>query len=179
MSFSAGGLPQPLSAPATPMPASFRKSRRVKTTDSLMLARSRSVMADQAVHRRRPRGIVEVLAVAAHAPAHLERRILVDDLHLLDRTVALLTGEARLHVTFVVELHVVGQAIDLDPGDLLAALEVTRELLDLGPVRHRDLVAAHARAHRRQVGHRRLLRAVMTIETVHLELAGVERMTEM
>src|SRR5690349_17793324 len=104
ISFSAGGFAQPAVTPATPMPTSFRKSRRSNTTwSSFML-----VVAHQAVHRRREVGVVEVLAVAGHAPAHLERAVLVDAVHLLHLAVALLAREPRAHVTLVVELHVIG-----------------------------------------------------------------------
>src|SRR5215831_13606865 len=127
ISFSAGGLAQPTVTPATPTPTSFRKSRRAKTTWSSFM----SVMTDDAVHRRREVGVVEVLAVAAHAPAHLERAELVDAVHLLHGAVALLAGEAGAHVTLVVELHVVRQVVDLDPRDLLATIEVVGELRDL------------------------------------------------
>src|SRR5436190_23612554 len=116
------------------MPTSLRKSRRSNTTRSSLSLRSSfmSVVAHQAVHRRWECWVREVLPVAAHAPAHLERAELVDAVHVLHRAVALLAGEARAHVTLVVELHVVGQVVDLDPRDLLAAVGIAREFLDLG-----------------------------------------------
>src|SRR5262247_3316656 len=94
ISFSVGAAAQPAVTPATPMPTSFRKSRRSNTTRSSAM----SVVTDQAVHRRREVRVGEVLPVAAHAPAHLERAELVDVVHLLHRTVALLAREARAHV---------------------------------------------------------------------------------
>src|SRR5215831_4885882 len=130
ISFSAGGLAQPAVTPATPMPTSFRKSRRSNTTVSSFM----SVVTGDAVHRRRVVGVVEVLAVAADAPAHLERAVLVHVIHLLHRAVALLARESRAHVALVVELHVVRQVVDHDPRHLLAAVGVGGELLDLGLV---------------------------------------------
>src|SRR5690242_10355027 len=130
-SVSAGGFAQPAAAPATPMPTSFRKSRRLKTTGSDMAL---SVVTHQAVHRRRVIGVVEVLPVAGDAPAHLERAVLVDAVHRLHRAVALLALEAGLDVTLVVELHVVGQPVHLDPRDLLAAVGVAGQLHDLGAI---------------------------------------------
>src|SRR5262245_2295274 len=162
ISFSAGGLAQPTVAPATPTPTSFRKSRRSNTTRSSFM----SVVADQAVHGRREVRIVEILPVAAHAPAHLERAVLVDAVHLLHRAVALLTGEPRTHVALVVELHVVGQVVDLDPRDLLAALLVARELHDLGPVVGDEPVASHAGAHGGDVGPLGVRRAVVAVLAV-------------
>src|SRR5262249_41694996 len=140
---SVGGAVQPAVTPATPMPTSFRKSRRSNTTRSSLM----SVVTHQAVHRRREVRVVEVLAVAAHAPAHLERAVLVDAIHVLHRAVALLARQPRAHVALVVELHVVRQVMDLDPRDLLTAVVVARELHDLGLVGGHEAVAAHARAH--------------------------------
>src|SRR5262252_8888798 len=149
ISFSAGGLAQPAVTPATPMPTSFRKSRRSNTTLSSFRSSFMSVVAHQAVHRRRVVGVVEVLPVAAHAPAHLERAVLVDAIHLLHRAVALLAGESRAHVTLVVELHVVREVVHLDPRDLFAAVGIAGELHDLRLVGGDELVAADARAHGR------------------------------
>src|SRR5580765_8946365 len=176
-SFPAGGFAQPAAAPATPTPTSFRKSRREKTSESDMGARA-LVVADQAVHLRGIDWVVEVLAVTRDAPAHLERAVLVDDVHRLHGPVAILALEAGEHVALVVELHVVGQVVHLDPRDPLATLEVARQLDDVGLVRHRDLVAAHARAHRRDVRPRRLPRAVMAVAAGHVELARVELVAE-
>src|SRR5690349_9060104 len=172
ISLSAGGFAQPAAAPAAPMPTSLRKSRLVKTKSLIAFL----VVTHDAVHRRGMRGVVQVLAVAAHAPPHLERRILVDHGHLLHRAVAVLAREAGEHVALVVELHVVGKPIDLDPGNLLAAVEIGGELLDLGAIRDRDLVAPHAGADRRQVRDRGLLRAVVAVQAVHAQLAGVDLM---
>ena len=61
---------------------------------------------------------------------HLERRILVDDVHRLDRAVTGLALDLGLHVTLVVELHEIGEAVDLDPGDLFLAVPVPREFLN-------------------------------------------------
>src|SRR5712691_6419860 len=133
MSRSAGRSLQPVTAPAAPMPASLRKSRRENTTGSLIPA---SVVARQAV---RDGGVLALrrvlpLAVAGDAPAHLERRVLVDHRHLLDRAVTLLARDAGTHVALVVEFDVLGEHVDRDPGDGLAAVPVPGELLHLGPV---------------------------------------------
>src|SRR5262245_50979654 len=176
MSFSAGGDAHPEAAPATPMPTSFRKSRRLNVTESdtpWLL-----VVADHAIHAGRMLGVIEVLPVTAHAPTHLQRGILVNDRHLLHRPMAGLAGDSGFHVSLVVELHVVGQPIDLDPRHLLTLVVVASELLDLGLVHRRDLVATHAGPDRRDVRDRRLLRAGMTVETGHLQLTRVDLVTE-
>ena len=83
--------------------------------------------------------IVELLPMTAHAPTHLEGRVLIHRGHLLHRTVAALTFDPGPDVALVIELDVVREPVDLDPRHLLAALEVAAELLDLGLVRRRDL----------------------------------------
>src|SRR5258707_283471 len=81
MSLLAGVWAQPAAVPASPMPTSFRKSRRLKVKSSL-IGRS-SVVTRQTVHARREVRVVQILAMATDAPAHLERGVLVDDVHLL------------------------------------------------------------------------------------------------
>src|SRR5262245_58490520 len=132
MSLSVDGPEQPAAAPATPMPSSFRKSRRSKTTCSD--TRSPLMVTDHAVHAGREVRIVEVLAVTGDAPAHAQRRILVHDRHGLHRAVAVLAADPGLHVALVVELHVRRQRVHLDPRHLLAAVRVAGELDDLRPV---------------------------------------------
>src|SRR5262249_37492431 len=175
--FSVGGEAQPDAAPATPMPTSFRKSRRSKTIRALIA--SLLVVTDDAIHRGRVLRVVHVLPVAGDAPAHLERRILVHDLHGLDRPVTVLALDPGPDVPLVVELDVRRELVDLDPRHLLAALEVAGELDDLRPVGARQLVAAHAGADRRKVGDRRLVGAVVTVEAVHAEGVGMDLMAEM
>src|SRR6185436_18809582 len=160
ISFSGGAAQPAVAAPASPTPTSLRKSLLSKTTPSLI---GPLVVAHQAVHARRVRGVVEILAVAGHTPPHLERRVLVDHRHLLHRTVAGLARDAGLDVALVVVLHVGRQLVDLDPRNLLTAIEEAGQLLDLGTVAGGDLVAAHARAHRRQVRDRGLLGAVVAV----------------
>src|SRR5207249_7083976 len=86
--------------------------------DHAVIHGSASVVTCEAVHDDRVLAVRPVLALAmtADAPAHLERRILIDDRHRLDRPVALLAGEPRPDVALVVELDVLGQGVDRDPG---------------------------------------------------------------
>src|SRR5438046_3185943 len=150
ISFSAG-----CAHPATPMPprpTSLRKSLRLNVTESVM---GFLVMTRQAIHRRRVLGVVEPLAMTLEAPSHLERRVLIHHVHLLNRAMAGLALDAGANVALVIELHVVRQPVDLDPRRRLTAVVIGRELLDLGPVDGGDLVAAHARAGGGNVGDRR------------------------
>jgi hypothetical protein len=56
-------------------------------------------------------------AVAVHAPAHVQGRDLPDDVHLLDRPVALPARDAVRDVAMVPERHVVRDAMDPVPLD--------------------------------------------------------------
>src|SRR4029079_3593838 len=110
-----------------------------------MLA-SPSVVAARAVlarERRRPiadvRGDaceragrdVRLGAVAAEAPAHRQRRRLLDAVHLFDRAVAALAGDARDDVLAVIEVDEVRQVVDLRPDDRAALLDRLLQALDL------------------------------------------------
>src|SRR5690606_11407766 len=103
-------------------------------------AAAASVMAGQTVLRR------VVLAVTVHAPAHLE--LLrgqeprppdgvgghVDLVHLLDRPMTGLAGDAGGDVPVVPELHVLRRPVDLRPLDGALLLPVVLELLHAGQV---------------------------------------------
>src|SRR5205823_3099968 len=64
------------------------------------------------------------------------------------------------------------------PGHRLAALPVLGQLLDLGALGDRHLVAAHARAQRGDVRDRRLVGGGVAVEAIHAQLAGVDVVRE-
>lgn len=74
------------------------------------------------------------LFVAVQTPAHAQRSLLPYFAHGLDRTVALLTLEARLDVTHVRKVYVVRKVIDADPGYGPLLLPIGRQLLHPRPV---------------------------------------------
>src|SRR5579872_7348113 len=178
-------------------PRTLRKSRRL--TPGFLVSWLMSVMAIRAVvarvlafrgreaHRRSIRVRRELLRrvargldafleavpveVTAHAPAHVERRVLVDAIHLLYLPVTRLAGDAGVDVTHVREVHVLGQLVNADPRDGFGVRSHARtdsrlisklvELLDLGAgaggseigggsLRADEVVAPDACAHRRQ-----------------------------
>src|SRR3569833_2452265 len=133
MSFPTFSEVHPTSVVAEPLsPTLLTMSRRLTPADPvsvLMVFRfeeRRSVMADGAVvarladgeclggtdHRVGGAGGARSLdrAVAVHmavdAPAHVQRRLLIDALHVLDLAVTRLARDARVDVAHVRELHV-------------------------------------------------------------------------
>ena len=87
--------------------------------------------------------------------------------------------DARLHVAVVLELHVLGKAMDLHPLDRLLLVPVLLERLDAFEVADRELrVAAHAQLDRRDARGPGLVRAGVAVQAVDLVLAGVVRVAE-
>src|SRR5687768_13459111 len=172
-------MPQPTAAVVAPaVPMIFRKSRRltregsvedpVEEPVSVLMRRASggapgapsgvnggrarergdswgaSVVAGRAVVAR------PVLDVTVDAPAHVERGVLVDLIHVLHRSVAALAGDAGVDVAHVRELDVVRHLVDALPGDRLPLVPVGGELLDLGELGAGDRMAAHAGADGRE-----------------------------
>src|SRR5512145_2625282 len=135
-----------VAAPAPVTPRIFRNSRR-RTPVGCVVSLMGSVVTDAAVVAHL------LLDVAADAPSHVEILLLIHGKHVLDGTVTLLTGDTRVHVSHVRELHVVGHLVDADPRN---GLILRRELLQLGDFgtrgaigtpRTNDGVASHASGH--------------------------------
>ena len=87
---------------------------------------------------------------------------------------ARLADDAGRDVARVVESHEVGEAVDLDPLDGLAALDGSGDLLDLRRIREHLTVAVHADAGGRDAGVAALLGPKVAILAVDLLVPGVE-----
>jgi hypothetical protein len=84
------------------------------------------------------------LTVTIHTPTHAQTGNLLHFFHFLhiavtDRTI--LTG---FDVRSVIELHVIGQQMNLLPSNGLVVVESIGNLLDVRAVRFHDYVAIHA-----------------------------------
>jgi hypothetical protein len=120
------------------------------------------------------------LRVAFHAKAHVDFYDRHDSIHGLDRSVTVLTSDARVNVRAMRELHEVGQGINTLPADFEGRLAVivpsTGDGLDAA---HRPAPVASDAArdgrHPRVVGSSRVL---VTILTGNLVYPGVDPMTE-
>src|SRR4051812_30004124 len=108
---------------------------------------SSSVVAGAAIVSRAQRRI-RLADVAVDAPAHVERRCLIDLLHRLDLAVTRLTSNAGIYVPHVRKVHVLRKLVDAYPGHGLFLIPESGQLLNLRLVfvggSPDDGVAAHA-----------------------------------
>ena len=114
--------------------------------------------------------------MAVEAPAHRQRRHLLDDLHAVDAAVATHTTHTRLHVPGVVEIHEIGKVMDAHPVDGHARLGALADQGQLLAGRPHRLVAVHAGRRRRHVGPRAGLDRHVAVAAVDAQLARVQRM---
>jgi hypothetical protein len=120
------------------------------------------------------------LRVAFHAKAHVDFYDRHDSIHGLDRSVTVLTSDARMNVRAMCELHEVGQGINTVPADFEGRLAVivpgTSDGLDAA---HRPTpVASDAARDRRYTGVVGSPRVLVTVLTGNLVYPGVDPMTE-
>src|SRR5580765_7610840 len=141
MSFSTFSDAHPsIVVPAALTPRTFRKSRRLTAGGSsrssrfplpssllsvlIRLVVTRCAVVPGAEWR------VRLSDVTVDAPAHVERGCLVDLLHVLNLPVTGLAGDARVDVTHVREVNVLGKLVDADPRHRLFLVPERGELLD-------------------------------------------------
>src|SRR5256885_15374340 len=86
--------------------------------------------------------------MAAHAPAHVQRGVLIDLRPLLDLAVAGLAGDARIHVPHVREVDALGHLVNAHPrhGLARAPLVIVHEPLDLRALVRRRAHASNGTA---------------------------------
>jgi hypothetical protein len=120
------------------------------------------------------------LRVTFHAKAHVEFYDRHDSIHGLHRSVAVLTGDARVNVRAMREPDEVGQGVNAVPADFEGRLAMivpgTGDGLDAAG--SSTPVASHAtrdRRHSRVVGSSRVL---VTVLAGNLVYAGVDPMAE-
>src|SRR5437868_3822270 len=142
---------------AVPAPRTLRNSRRFTPGGAVMpcAVRSSSVLIGSVVTCAaivsRAERRVRLADVAVDAPSHVERRRLVDLLHILDLAMTRLAGDTGVDVSHVREVNVLRKLVDADPGNRLFLVPVRSQLLDLRlvvirrPLHHG--VASHAGAH--------------------------------
>src|ERR1700712_2457363 len=105
-----------------------------------------------------------LLAMAAEAPSHGQRRHLTHAVHGLDRPVAALAGPTRAHVLAVVEVDEVRQVVHLGPAYGARLRHGLLELLHLGRCHTELAVAVHADAERGNARVPALLRREVAVE---------------
>src|SRR6202140_5358548 len=159
MSFSSFSEAHPsIAVAAVPTPSTLRNSRRLTPAAAvpgigeascsmlILLVVTRAAVVSCAEWR------IRLSDVTVDAPAHVERRRLINLLHVLDLAVAGLASNTGVDVPHVREVHVLGQLVDADPRDRLLLVPVRRELLNFRFSGRDDGVATHAGANRWETG---------------------------
>src|ERR1700687_3152985 len=151
MSFSTFSEAHPsIVVAAVPTPSTLRNSRRFTPFGAASLADEPScsmlipLVVTRAAVVSRAEGRVRLSDVTVDAPTHVERRRLIDLLHILDLAVTRLARHAGVHVPHVRKVHVLRQLVDADPRHRLLLVPVGGELLDFRFPCGDDGVATHA-----------------------------------
>lgn len=131
------------------------------------------------IHIENLRGRTEELlgcAMAIKTPFHAERLGLMDDIHLIDRTVATVAAHTTIHMHSMVEVGVIWQAMHLHPWDRLTGFPT---LTHQGETRTigKDLalaMAIDAGLSGRKIGMPGNLNKAMTVTAIHPELLDMK-----
>src|SRR6266481_438783 len=186
MSFSTFSEAHPsIVVAAVPTPSTLRNSRRFTPAGAGATAVSvgfcsvliRLVVTRAAVVSRFE-GRIRLSDVTVDAPPHVERRRLIDLLHVLDLAVARLTRYSGVHVAHMRKVNVLRELVDAHPWHRLFLIPVAGELLNFRLARCHYSMAAHAGADRRETRVERLIGGVVAVEAIHLQRAGVNRVGE-
>ena len=114
--------------------------------------------------------------MALHAVAHLQTIDLADHGHLGNLTVAGFAFHSGINMPFVVEIGMIGQAMDTHPFDRFTLIIYGRQLFDIILVYRHYRMTAHALLDRGNTGMRAFFGPVMAIQAFHLIFAGMSLM---
>src|SRR5438093_9991949 len=96
-------------------------------------------------------------------------------LHLVDRPVALHATDPAVDVDRMVEIDEVGHAMNLDPGDGLAALGAFTHQRQPRIILEHLVMAVHAGRAGRDVREPRFLNSAVAVSAINPQLAGMRR----
>lgn len=113
------------------------------------------------------------VAMALETEGHAEGLGVINLVHLVDPAVAFDATDAPVDVDGVVEIDEVGQLVDLDPGNGLAALGALAHQLQTRIILEHLVVAVHAGGTGRDVREPGFLDAGMAVTAIDPELARV------
>ena len=113
------------------------------------------------------------VAVAIEAPLHGQRRSLENERHLVDRAMARRAANPLVNVNAVVEVDVIGQAVDPDPLDRLICPVAFANRFEIANVAKENRMAIHAGFRRGNTGERRSFDARVTVTTVDAVIANM------
>jgi hypothetical protein len=113
------------------------------------------------------------VAVAIEAPLHGQRRSLENERHLVDRAMARRAANPLVNVNAVVEVDVIGQAVDPDPLDRLICPVAFANRFEIADVAEENRMAIHAGFRRGNTGECRSFDARVTVTTVDAVIANM------
>ena len=115
-------------------------------------------------------------AMTVQAPLHAQGLRLVDHAHLVDRTVTAVATHASVYVDGMVEIGVVGQSMNLHPGNRLAGFPAFSKGCQAGAVGE-DFslsMAVDASLGRREVGMSSNFHKAVAVTAIHAQLFDVQ-----
>ena len=119
------------------------------------------------------------IAVAVEAPLHREWRGLKNERHLVDRAVARRAADALVDVNAVVEIDIVGEAVNLDPLDRLIRSVALANRFEIIDVIEENGMAIHAGFRRGNAGERRSFDTGVTVAAIDPVIADVVLVAEL
>ena len=115
--------------------------------------------------------------MAFEAPAHAERRFLMDNVHAIDSAMTFDAADALGDVGAVIEIGVVAQVMHLDPVDGLTGREAIEDGLEAGAVFMNYGVAIHTDLGGGDGGEGCAFDGAVAIAAIEAELPGVKGVT--
>src|SRR5579862_2049654 len=116
--------------------------------------------------------------MAVEAELHLQRRVLIDQRHLIDGAVAGVAADSLINVNAVIEIDEVRELVNARPFERTAAAETLAHRLEIGRIGPDLRVAVHARLRRRNAGKARRLDRGMTVTAVDPKTGDVVLVAE-
>jgi len=123
--------------------------------------------------------VLRGITVAIEAPLHRQRRGLKNQRHLVDRAVARGAADSFVDVNAVVEIDIIGEAVNLDPLDRLIRSVALANRLEITDVIEENRMAIHAGFRRRNAGEGRSLDAGVAVAAIDPVIASVVLVAEL
>ncbi len=118
------------------------------------------------------------VAMAVEAELHLQRRKLIHQRHLVNRTMAGVAAYPFSNVNAVVEIYIVRQLVDAGPFQRVSRAEAFADRLQIRRIGPNLRMAVHAGLSRRNAGEARSLNRCVTVAAIDAEAADVMLMTK-
>ena len=112
-------------------------------------------------------------------PFHLQGRSLRHDRHLIDATMTGRATDAFVYMNRVIEVSEVGQVMDANPFQWLAALETCAHRFEIRAIRPDLFMAVHADRRRRHAGRCRCLNRRMAVTAIDAVITDVMLVAEL